>query len=117
MIAPALLNIWKTYLRPLDMDGLSFEKFYAISEKKEFGEEVSPEEEAYYREYADKKDTDAALRIDGKFAQYDVIVRAQRVYKLMANDAPKVLIDNEERYLVQAMAVNRYATEMEESAP
>lgn len=114
LILPEHLESWRTYLRPLDAGDADPAKIQAIYEKISAEEEIDPAEEACYRAYVDKKRADAESRIGGKYARYEVIVRAERLYRLLAGDAPEMVIRNEERYLVQAMAVNRYAEEMEE---
>ena len=138
-----LFNIWETFVKspcPGDMD---YMKFYDISEKveqialreagkndaefapgratvsfelSENAEEpiVSLEELKYYNEYIDRVNEEAKRRLGGKYAQYDQIIRASRLCKLVAQDAPQILIDNEARLFTQAWIVGRYAVEMKE---
>ena len=136
-----LFNIWETFVKspyPQDMD---YMKFYDISEKveqialreagkndaefapgsatvpfelSENSEEptVSLEELKYYHEYIDRVHEEAKRRLGGKYAQYDQIIRASRLCKLVAQDAPRAVIDNEARLFTQAWIVGRYAVEM-----
>ena len=138
-----LFEVWRTYVKspaPEDMDCM---KFYDIAEKMmqiavreagkndaEFGPgrasvlfeiyensdepSLSLEELEFYHEYIDRIHEEAKRRLGGKYANYDVIIRASRLCKLMAQDAPQIIIDNESQLLAQAMAVCRFATEMRE---
>ena len=56
--------------------------------------------------------SEAQKRIGNNVAAYDVVIRAQRVYKLMSMDAPKIIITNEAKLLAQAMVIHDYAESM-----
>ena len=138
-----LFEVWQTYVKspaPEDMDCM---KFYDIAEKmmqiavQEAGKNdtkfapgkatvlfeiyensddvsVSLEELEYYNTYIDSIHEEAKRRLGGKYANYDIIIRAGRLCKLMAQEAPQIIIVNESRLLAQAMAVGRFAAEMRE---
>lgn len=115
LLSDELFTVWNTYIHSLSPDDMDFMRFYDIAEKVEEnpGEvTVSPEELRYYHEYIDRVYEEARHRLSGHFAQYDQIIRAQRLHKLMAQDAPQILIDNESRILAQTMAVGRFAEQM-----
>ena len=138
-----LFEVWNTFIRTLAPKDMDFMKFYDIAEKIEqiavreadkndaqfapgsaavsfdpIGDSdeisVSLDEMKYYNEYIDRVNEEAKRRLGGKYANYDVIIRASRLCKLMAQEAPQIIIDNESRLLVQAMAVGRFAAEMKE---
>ena len=138
-----LFEVWQTYVKSPEPEEMDCMKFYNISEKVEeiaFREAekndakympgkvavtfdlhensdeptISLEELEYYHEYIDRVHEEAKRRLGGKYANYDIIIRASRLCKLMAQDAPQIIIDNESRLLAQAMAVGRFAVEMRE---
>ena len=103
------LKVWNTYIKELNPEDMDYMHFYDITEKMdEFGA-VSPEDLKYYYAYVDRIHEEARRRLGGKYAQYDRIIRAQRLHKLMAQEAPQVLIDNEARLLAEAMVLETYA--------
>ena len=90
---------------------MDYMHFYDVCEKMEVFA-ASKEEAEYYYAYTDRMREEAEHRLGGRIAQTDQIIRAQRLLKLMAQDAPQILIDNESRLLAQAMVVGRFATKM-----
>ncbi len=138
-----LFEVWQTYVKSPEPEEMDCMKFYDISEKVEqiaFREaekkdakfapgrasvvfelyensddiSVSLEELEYYNAYIDAVYEEARRRLGGKYANYDIIIRAGRLCKLMAQEAPQIIIVNESRLLAQAMAVGRFAAEMRE---
>ena len=138
-----LFEVWQTYVKSPEPEEMDCMKFYDISERVEeiaFREaekndakfapgrasvvfelyensddiSVSLEELEYYNAYIDAACEEARRRLGGKYANYDIIIRAGRLCKLMAQEAPQILIINESRLLAQAMAVCRFASEMRE---
>ncbi len=138
-----LFEVWQTYVKSPEPEEMDCMKFYDISEKVEkiaFREaekkdakfapgrasvvfelyensddiSVSLEELEYYNAYIDAAYEEARRRLGGKYANYDIIIRAGRLCKLMAQEAPQIIIVNESRLLAQAMAVCRFASEMRE---
>ncbi|MBR5339051.1 MAG: hypothetical protein IK150_03110 [Lachnospiraceae bacterium] len=138
-----LFEVWRTYVKSPDPEDMDCMKFYDIAEKmmqiavREAGKNdaefapgkatvlfeiyensddvsVSLEELEYYNTYIDLIHEEAKRRLGGKYANYDIIIRAGRLCKLMAQEAPQIIIVNESRLLAQAMAVGRFAAEMRE---
>ena len=112
LLSDELLTVWCTYVETLAPDDMDFMRFYDAAEKEEAGT-ASPEELRYFHAYMNRVREEAKRRLGGKIAQSDEIIRAQRLHKLMAQDAPQILIDNESRLLAQAMAVRKYGQKAE----
>lgn len=69
---------------------------------------VTPEEEAYYRKFTRKIDELAAARLGGGLCAAKVIRHARRLCSLLRLQAPEVILNNEGRTFVAALAVNRF---------
>lgn len=141
ILSGELLDIWDTYLRPFDLGDIDYDAVMDIEERmdaarlaadlaglledaaSENGEDISwhgeeesgvtAEEEALYDLYVAAVHADAERRLDKALAAYDVIIRAKRVCKLMALNAPDIILNSEAKLLAQALAVNAYAESVE----
>ena len=141
ILSGKLLDVWDTYIRPFDLGDIDYDTVMDIEERMESaklaadlaglfedvasengedifwsGEEesgVTAEEEALYDQYVAAAHADAERRLDKALAAYDVIIRAKRVCKLMALNAPDIILNSEAKLLAQALAVNACAVSME----
>lgn len=66
----------------------------------------------YIRGIGSVNPTEAQKRVGNNVAAYDVVIRAQRLCKLMSLEAPKVIINHEANLLAQAMVIHSYAKSM-----
>lgn len=108
-----LQTVWNTYIRDFDTRDMDLDRISKISDKMDEGEAVSDEESEMYDKYRDLVIADAKVRIGDNIAAYDVILRAKRFCRLTSLNAPRIIIDNESNFLIQAMAVHKYGKSME----
>lgn len=86
------------------------------------GAEILPEAQksfwnAYLRNF-ESDDNDAVCaeaeeRVGQSPAAYDVIIRARRLCRLMALEAPEIIVQNEANLFAQALVIHTYCREME----
>ena len=108
--------VWNTYIRAFDTGDVDAEEVFDVMEGIGAGTTVyCSEDEELCARYAEAVYADAESRLDSPLAAYDVVIRAKRLCRLMSLHAPKSVLKNEEKLLVQAMAVNRYGLEMEKT--
>ena len=135
--------VWNTYLRDFETDDsfdmdlimdisdrLETVAFVdSIARKIEKGSDVSEEEYSLYNdckdtsvseseealldEYLDAIHYEAAQRVGVSEVAYDVVVRAQRLCRLLSLGAPEIILRNEANLLAQAMAIHKYCVTME----
>lgn len=110
--SPRYNAMWDTYLRPFATEQFDGDAVFAIQEKLEEWEELTPEESELYDRYCKAIFEDCAERLRSGTCAYRLIIHAKRVFQLMTLQAPKVVIDNECAMLAAAMALHTYCTEM-----
>lgn len=137
-----LFDVWCTYVRPLNTGDFDRDKIRDIDDRYETMEmvqdvaarlaqgealtegerhvltdyldiTVSPEEEEYYGRYVDALYADARSRLPRPNYAYTVILRAQRLCRLLNLKAPELIINNEARLLASALVLNRYGESKE----
>ena len=137
-----LFDVWCTYVRPLSTGDFDRDKIRDIEDRYETMEmvqdvaarlaqgealteserhvltdyldiTVSPEEEEYHDRYVDALYADARSRLPRPNHAYTVILRAQRLFRLLNLKAPELLINNEARLLASALVLNRYGESKE----
>ncbi len=108
-----LQAVWNTYIRDFDTRDMDLDRISEISDKIDAGEAISYEESEMYDKYRELVIADAKARIGDNIATYDVILRAKRFCRLTSFNAPRIIIDNESNFLIQAMAVHKYGKSME----
>lgn len=113
ILSQDLYLVYDTYVRPYKVDGIDNDRIFGINAKMEDSEEpLSEEEECLMEKYEEGIRMDAQKRIGGKYAAYNVIQRAKRLHMLYVLTAPKIVYHNEQKYLAEAMLINRFAVEM-----
>ncbi len=130
---PELCAVFDKYLLTLDGDDVDYERFFDIGQQIEIelmdneteseaqtddDEEIEPltdEDYEYYEKVISGRINAAEKRIGGKVYFYDVVVRSQRLYHLLLLGAPKIIVENEERCLAEALALNAYGDEYDEN--
>ena len=80
-----------------------FEDECSIDGKVFFGEELSQEEQAIYDKYCNDIYKQARKRLGNNDFAYDVLIRSMRYCKLLQLGAPKMIVDNEKRILIEAL--------------
>lgn len=70
--------------------------------------ELSEEEQAIYDEYCEDVYKQAKERLGDNEFTYDVLIHSMRYYRLLQLGAPKVVIDNEQRILVETIIFFNY---------
>ncbi len=108
-----LQAVWNTYIRDFDTIDMDLDRISEISDKMDAGEAVSDEESEMYDKYRELAIADAKARIGDSIAAYNVILRAKRFCRLTSLNAPRIIIDNESNFLIQAMAVHKHGKSME----
>ncbi len=66
----------------------------------------------YIRGLGSMNPSEAEKRVGNNLAAYDVVIRAQRLYKLLSLEAPQIIINHEANLLAQAMVIHNYAKSM-----
>ena len=128
VLSEDLVQVWDTYLRAFDTRGFDYDLIRDIEDRldeiayansSDGGDvpsektTVTEEERALFGQYVAQIHNDAEKRLDRKTAAYDVIIRAMRLCKLLSVNAPEIVVSFEAKFLVQAMAVNRFAVRFE----
>ncbi len=137
-----LQAVWNTYIRDFETGDIDPERIHdfvehldmldlvdSISKRIKAGESLTEDELAYYNEhreikslrdefdyygkYRDAVKADSVRRIGSSIAAYDVILRAKRLFRLLALTAPSPVINNEACFLAQAMAIHEYGKSLE----
>ena len=114
-----LENVLRQYENCCDTMKKIAEKYDSI---RSSGAEVLPEAEkqfwnTYLRDFAsddiDAICAEAEERVGQSPAAYDVIIRAQRLCRLMALHAPEIIIRGEANLFAQALVIHGYCKELE----
>ena len=106
-----LYKVWNIYVRDFDPAGLDVDRISELDELTE--EELTEDDKALLTAYSVACHIDAVLRVGRSAVAYDVVIRAMRVYHLLALNAPSVIVRNEAGFLAQALTVHDYAVSME----
>ena len=135
-------QFWNTYLRNFKIGDIDAELIADITDRmetadmvkgiaeklhsgKEVSEEelslfnehwdtsVSDEEETLYDRYREAVLADAWDRVGGNVAAYDMIVCAQRLCRLMALEAPEIIIQTAANLFAQTLVIHTYCRELE----
>ena len=136
LLPPELLTVWKTYLRSFDSGSFDLERIGNIGDRikawhaasdaahetaKELPEDrynkivesvrsnISEEEDDYVYDYRCRLIEQAEQRLGKTHMAYDLVIRAQRLCRLMALHAPERMILYEGRRFAQAYAIHACA--------
>ena len=82
-------DIWDTYLRPFDGDGLA--ELLEETDENDTAEEISGSKAEIYDRIAEIEYEDACRRLESSIMAYQVINTARRLCRLLELDAPKSL--------------------------
>ena len=114
-----LENVLRQYENCCDTMKKIAEKYDSF--RADSGAEALPEEEkrfwnTYLRDFAsddiDAVCAEAEERVGQSPAAYDVIIRAKRLCRLMALDAPEIIIRGEANLFAQALVIHKYCKEL-----
>lgn len=107
-------EVWETYIRPFyseEFEGLITEDL--LLRDNSYCNDITDEEQALLDRYHAAKAEEYRNRLGGNAIDVNEIIYAQRICKLCELKAPEFIIRNEERFLIQSMAINRYAVDCE----
>ena len=79
-------------------------------------ENFTAEEMKFMENYRNAEVKDAEKRIGANFCAFEVIRRAQRYFRLLTLEAPKIVCDNEEYLMLKAFIIHRFAVSFEKIA-
>ena len=103
-----LLEVWNTYILPYPDQGMDDDKIFDISMKLEVGDPLTEEEKKLWYRYDAWREKNALTRLPmDRCNPAFLIQRARRYEKLVSLHAPKIIIDNEARYLAEELALYR----------
>lgn len=136
LLSPELMTVWKTYLRSFDSGSFDLERIGNIGDRikawhavtdaaheaaKELPEDrynkiveavrsnISEEEDDYVYDYRCRLIEQTEQRVGKGPMAYDLVIRAQRLCRLMALHAPDQMIAYEDRRFAQAYAIHACA--------
>ena len=101
-----LLEVWNTYIAPYPDHGMDREKLFELSMKVEFDEKLTQEEEELLDREQAWLHKNALMRLPfNRCHPAALIQRAKRYERLTQLNAPKLVLDNEERCLAEEMVL------------
>ena len=101
-------EVYDVYVRPFTSE--KFDKLITTELlEREFAGTVSNEEAKLLKEYHAAKVADFESRCEGIDCNPSIISHAQRLYKIYEIGAPSIIINNEEKELIESMALCKYA--------
>lgn len=101
-----LLEVWNTYIAPYPDHGMDREKLFELSMKVEFDEKLTQEEEELLDREQAWLHKNALIRLPyNRCHPAALIQRAKRYERLTQLNAPKLVLDNEERCLAEEMVL------------
>ena len=103
-------EVWNIYVRPFyseEFDGLITEDLLLRDNLN--CSDITDEERVILDRYHTARAAEYRNRLGGNAIDVNEIIYAQRICKLCELSAPEIIIRNEERSLIQSMAINRYA--------
>ena len=109
----ALFDVWRTYVAEPWQSEFSEDEHEIINAASlkdlDHHEEKTPEEARLSERFNARRAEESAKRLGGSHFSYEVRLRARRLYRLLSLGAPKIVIENEERYLICFLALWKYA--------
>ena len=108
----ALFDVWHTYVAEpwqSEFDEREHEILYSAWMNELSNEEKTPEEARLSERFNARRAEESAKRLGGSHFSYEVRLRAGRLYRLLSLGAPKIVIENDERYLICFLALWKYA--------
>ena len=107
-------EIYLDYIKALDLGENDAEVYSNLCALWFEGASYNNKELDFLRRCGKARIADAKRRIGDNFCALEVIVFAQRLYKLIALKAPRAVIENEEFCLIKAYIIHKFATSFEE---
>lgn len=100
LLSPKLLEIWDTYIRPPEPQGMDAAQFERIAKQKQKGTPLTFDELLYLALYQQKQQEEMLQRLPlGGVDPLQIHIRACRLTHLYNLNAPPIIINNETRQL------------------
>lgn len=112
-------NVFYSYIENLDVGTDDFDEIDRLHNKwlnDVSFENFTAEEMKFMENYRNAEVKDAEKRIGANFCAFEVIRRAQRYFRLLTLEAPKIVCDNEEYLMLEAFIIHRFAVSFEKIA-
>lgn len=100
LLSPRVLEVWDTYIRPLEPPGMEATEFERIAQKKQAGTPLTFDELLYIALYQQKQQEEMLQRMPmGGVDPIHIHSRACRLARLYKLNAPPIIVRNETRQL------------------
>ncbi len=109
-------NTFYTYIAKLDVGTKDYSEIDRLQNKwfeDASFENFTSKELKFMENYKNAEIKDAENRIGENYCAFDVIRRAQRLFRLLTLNAPKIICDNEEYLMLKAFIIHKFAVSFE----